>query len=167
MTTSATIRPATADDAERIQQVARESWHAAYGDFLDEATIDETVDAWYEPEKLIADDITPDDRAIFVAVADGTVVGFVEVAPSGKDDGVAHLYRIYVVPDFWSRGIGTALLDRAETVLRKRGFDRLVLSVFADNAVGVQFYESAGFERIETTYVERFDTQQHEYAKDL
>ncbi len=46
------LRPATPADADGIAAVARESWHAAYGDFLSAETIDATVDAWYDPQGL-------------------------------------------------------------------------------------------------------------------
>ncbi len=165
MSADVTVRAATRGDADAVQRVARDAWHAAYGEFIDADRLDETVDAWYDPDRVGAEDIDNPDRPFFVAVVGGDVAGFVEAAPG--DGGVAHLYRIYVAPDNWNRGIGSALLERIEQALRERGFDRLVLSVFAENTVGVQFYESSGFRRTESTHSERFEAREYEYAKDL
>ncbi|MEF8814863.1 MAG: GNAT family N-acetyltransferase [Halovenus sp.] len=165
MSADVTVRAATGDDAAAVRRITREAWHAAYGEFIDASRIDETIDAWYDTDRLVADDIDPPDRPFFVAVVGDDVAGFVEAA-SG-DEGVAHLYRIYVAPEYWHRGIGSSLLERIEQALRERGFDRLVLSVFAENTVGVQFYESSGFLRTDSTYSERFDTREYEYAKEL
>ena len=161
------LRPATEADAEGIRNVARAAWHAAYSSMLEGDRIDRTVESWYAPERLIEDDIAPDERPLFVAVADGTVVGFAEAPPDGDDTGLAHLYRIYVDPDHWGQGIGRALLERIQMTLRERNFERLTVSVHADNEVGVAFYEAAGFERLGTAPDEAFGGERHEYRKRL
>lgn len=167
MTPELSIRPASPADAASIQQIARKAWHAAYEGTIDSNQIDATVDSWYAPERLMADDIDQPDRPFFVATIDGEITGFVEAVPDDAEPDLAHLYRIYVAPEHWQEGIGRSLLERTVDVLRERDFDRLVLSVFADNDVGVAFYESMGFERIATTYSERFGARQYQYEKHL
>jgi ribosomal protein S18 acetylase RimI-like enzyme len=164
--TDATIRPATASDTGAIRAVARASWHAAYDPVLGADRVDEVVDSWYDPERLATDDVEPDERPFFVA-DDGGVVGFAEAVPDDEDGDTAHLYRIYVHPDEWGRGIGGSLLDRIEDVLGNRGFEWLTLSVMAENDVGVRFYESEGFERTATTRNEQLDIREFEYGKPL
>jgi len=167
MTGSIEIRSATREDAPAIQTVARESWHAAYDAKLGSDRVDETVSSWYDPERVVSDDIEPTDRPVFVAKAQRSIVGFVEAIPDDTDENLAHLYRIYVTPDYWGNGVGTALLERIESTLRSRGFEQLNLSVMAANDVGVQFYESRGFERTATTQNEQLDIQEYEYRKAL
>lgn len=161
------VREATRDDAKAIKHVARDSWHAVYDSVLGVDRVDETVESWYDPERLITDDIEQNDRLFFVGVVDETVVGFVETVPDESDDKLAHLYRLYVASDYWGRGIGSSLLDHIETVLEEQGFDRLQLSVMAENNAGVSFYESNGFQRTSTTQNEQLDFQQYEYLKHL
>ena len=161
------IRPATLDDAEAIQRVARDSWHAAYDAVIGADQVDETVNSWYDPERLVAEDIQQPERLLVVATADGEILAFAEAVPDEDDDQLAHLHRIYVAPAEWSRGIGSSLLDHIETLLEIRGFDRLHLSVMAENDVGVNFYESNGFHRVGTTANDQLDIQQYEYRKQL
>lgn len=149
------IRQATPDDAAAVKRVARASWHATYDDLLGERTVDETVDQWYDPDRL-ADAARSDDHVLHVADAgDATdaeppaIVAFAHAVPGEEEDALAHLVRIYALLEWWGEGVGSALLDRTESVLRERGFDRLRLSVFAENEVGVGFYESRGFERVD------------------
>jgi ribosomal protein S18 acetylase RimI-like enzyme len=137
------IRDATVEDIDGIQRVARRGWMAAYGDFLTEAAIDAIVDDWYAPAQL-EDSITAADAVYLVAEAD-ELTGYASAAPIA--DGEAQLYAIYVDPDRWSDGIGTRLLGRIIERLAERDIERVRVEVLADNAVGVSFYESRGFER--------------------
>ena len=161
------VRSATEADADAIQQVARESWHAVYDSILGPDRIDAKVDSWYDPERLVNDDITDPHRPFFVAVAEESVIGFVEAVPDESDGDKAHLYRIYVVPEYWGRGVGSSLLEHIETTLKERGFVHLELSVLAENDVGVGFYESSGFDRISTVHNDQLDIREYEYQKRL
>jgi GNAT superfamily N-acetyltransferase len=183
--TDVTLRNATATDAGAIKRVARAAWHAAYDDVLGPDAVDETVDAWYDPDRLVADDVRDPDRPFVLAARDGDVVGFAEAAardrpsegandePSDESGGsvdgapVWHLYRPYVHPTAWGEGVGTALLDRIEDALRRRGVDELRVFVLAANDVCVGFYESRGFDRVATGTEEQFDAARHEYGNRL
>ncbi len=166
MADSHQVRPATTDDARAIQRVARESWHAAYDSLLGEAVVSSTVDAWFDPDRLVADDVRPDERPLFVADGADGLVGFAEAVP-GDDEDVYHLYRIYVTPSAWGTGIGTSLLERVEAAARERGARRLRLSVLAENDDAVAFYEARGFERVGESYDEQFDARRFAYAKNI
>lgn len=167
MGAESTLRTATESHAEAVQEVARESWHAAYGQFIEPDQIDRIIDEWYAPERLIADDISQPSRPFFVALIEEAVVGFAEAVPENAEHGIAQLYRIYVAPEYWNQGIGQRLLERIHQELTERGFDRLNLSVFAENNVGVRFYEAMGFERIDSAYSDEFGSQEYEYTKRL
>jgi ribosomal protein S18 acetylase RimI-like enzyme len=146
------IRPARTDDVTAIRTVARSSWHAAYDDFLGPETVDRTVDEWYALDSLRA---VIEDSEHVVSVAedrDTAVLGFAHVGQSPEDDGLSELYRIYVRPERWGEGIGSRLL--ADVTERVTGYDRLGLSVFTENEVGIEFYEREGFERVGTEEIE-------------
>ena len=79
-----------------------------------------------------------------------------------------HLLRIYVAPGCWNAGIGTALLERVEGDLEARDVPAYELAVLAANDVGVSFYESCDFERVETEEAELAGVAvtQHWYRKE-
>ncbi|MBZ6494159.1 GNAT family N-acetyltransferase [Natrinema longum] len=152
------VRHATVDDAWIIHEIARQSWHAAYDDLLGPETVDDVVDEWYaigDLESSIREASGRRDAAFLVAsgspAADTETVarGFAHAVPWPEDRSVAFLARLYVRPDRWNDGTGTALLDALETEL-SAAFDRLRLAVLAANEVGISFYESTGFEHVET-----------------
>jgi ribosomal protein S18 acetylase RimI-like enzyme len=159
-----TVREATPSVAPAVREIARESWHAAYDDILGAGRVAETVTDWYavdDLERAITDASEREDAVFVVADRSGPngecepdIVGFahadvrVDAPAAPADTAVALLIRIYVRPSAWSEGVGTALLERVETALQGQ-CDRLRLVVLADNAAGVSFYESSGFERVE------------------
>jgi len=77
---------------------------------------------------------------VWVAVLGGRPAGFVAV----KDDVLQHLY---VHPDFHRRGVGAALLGKAQA-LCPIGFR---LWVFQQNAQARRFYESHGLRLVRLT----------------
>ena len=112
-------------------------------------TVDEILADWYAPDSL-RENVTDDNHVFLVAVRSGDIVGFADACRWNDAPDVAVLARIYVHSDHWNDGIGGMLLARIEFLLGERGFDRLRLVVFAENDVGVSFYESSGFDRVET-----------------
>ena len=63
-----------------------------------------------------------------------------------RSEREAELYAIYLHPSRWDRGIGRALLQRAEESMRSSGFREAVLWVLAGNERGERFYRAAGWE---------------------
>jgi GNAT superfamily N-acetyltransferase len=78
----------------------------------------------------------------------GCVRGFATTRPGRDDDlppGAGEVHSIYLAPEAWNRGLGSALLATASDDLRSRGFSPLVLWVIEANAGARRFYERAGW----------------------
>lgn len=58
----------------------------------------------------------------------------------------AHILLIYVQPQHRGQGIGTALIQQAETWAKARGDRALGLQVFADNQPALNLYRRQGFQ---------------------
>lgn len=106
------VRDAVPEDTEGITRVAEQGWTTAYADILAESTIEAALAEWYDPT-LTRERIDDDDVTYLVAVQDESVVGYVSGA--AHDSTVVSLGSIYVTPDHWGDGIGTALLSEFET----------------------------------------------------
>jgi ribosomal protein S18 acetylase RimI-like enzyme len=142
------IREATPDDVPTVRSVARESWLKAYADVVPESVIEEAVAEWYADEtmtRIVGDDeqvclVAVDDRS-----GDEELIGFAHGATDGDEGDVL---RLYVHPDRWHEGIGTALLEAMERRLTDMGAERMQAMVLADNEMGKAFYEDRGFEKV-------------------
>lgn len=147
----------TLEDEDDVQEFARAhglAWRAAYDDVLPESVISEVpveiagerLSEWY-------DRYAPDSDRVLVAEVDGVVRGYAyfrwEETKPFVGPGEAGLKEIYVHPEYWGEGIGTALLERGLELL-PAGVSALKLEVLADNDVARSFYEGRGFEPVDT-----------------
>jgi GNAT superfamily N-acetyltransferase len=60
-------------------------------------------------------------------------------------DGAAHIEQVSVHPDYARRGIGRALIDRAESWARDRGLPALTLTTYVEVPWNGPYYERLGF----------------------
>jgi ribosomal protein S18 acetylase RimI-like enzyme len=146
MTTGAqpTIEPATADDLEAVTEL----WVRLARDQRDHdsfvradanrETMRETLTAYVHTNGLL------------VARAEDDVVGFVsyslERGALELDATRGMLSNIYVEPAYRGRGVGTALLEAAETALRARGATVVILEVMVDNEAARRFYDDREYD---------------------
>ena len=145
-----TVRSADVADADPIGRVQVETWRAAYTGLMpDEVVAGFDVEA---QQRMWREGLAREPRpgsAIFVAEIDGEVVGFASVGRSRdeKAENEGELYAIYLHPSHWDRGIGRALLQRAEESMRTFGFEHALLWVLEGNERGERFYRAAGWKR--------------------
>lgn len=124
------LRPATDADVAAVvavQIASRESAAMPPGIHPEHEVL-----AWLTA-KLASDDV-------WVAEADGAVVGYARVTPGWLDD-------LYVVPGHAGQGVGSALLD----VVKARQPDGFCLWVFEMNAPARAFYARHGLVELERT----------------
>ncbi|MFB6134250.1 MAG: GNAT family N-acetyltransferase [Halanaeroarchaeum sp.] len=139
------VRRATTDDAEAIRTIAKESLLASYTGALDDETIQEAVDEWYGGDRL-ADLLAVDTEYFLVAEHEGDVAGFAELTVSDATD-VGAIQWLHVKPEFRDSGVGTELLEAAESELLDQDVARIEGAVLAANIEGGKFYENAGYVR--------------------
>jgi ribosomal protein S18 acetylase RimI-like enzyme len=143
------VRLATVDDADAIGRIQVETWRASYTGLVP----DEAIAAFdvASRQRLWREGLRRRPRAgtaTFVVEDGGEVVGFASVGAS-TDEGAGQegeLYAIYLHPTRWGRGIGRALLQRAEESMRSSGFRGAILWVLEGNDRASRFYRAAGWQ---------------------
>ena len=169
------IRPGSAADAPAIVQVRRESWYAAYSAIIAPSIIDRATAtggsaanppsyrrtlvavageqpavvgyASFGPERIVASpqpalSAPPGGQP---AAGPAARVGAGPLTPAGRTGEVGELYALYLLPTWWSAGVGRALMTSVLDALRGDRYRRVVLWVLADNARARRFYGRAGF----------------------
>jgi ribosomal protein S18 acetylase RimI-like enzyme len=131
-----------------IRRVAAAAWWATYGDSLPETAIDGALGEWYG-EATVERAVQDDEVVYVVADADG-IVGYAGATGDGAGPDTACLASVYVTPERWDEGVGTALLRAVAERLRARGFERLRATVLAENDIGRAFYDRRGFDPVDS-----------------
>ena len=103
----------------------------------------EIKDARNKPELSIDKKLSVNDDLFFIAKESNQVIGTIM---AGYDGHRGWVYYVAVHPDFRRKGIGTALMQRAEKSLWEIGCSKLNLQIRADNSHVQTFYESIGYD---------------------
>lgn len=89
------------------------------------------------------------DRAFVARSEEEGIVGFVtfglEEDTYRRDVSRGVVENLYVEPGHRDRGVGSALLERAERTLADHGADVVTLEAMAENDDARRFYERAGY----------------------
>lgn len=139
------VRAARSADAAGIAELDVRSWRAAYGDIFPSAelaklSVEQRRASW---ERVIARAFG--EQIALVAEFNGELVGVCQAGPArDAPEGVAEIYSLYVEPDLWGRGVGTALFDVALPWLAP-SYEKATLWVVRENKKARRFYEARGF----------------------
>ena len=153
------IRSATTNDAHRIAEIKVAGWRAAYRGlmpdaFLDEMSVDRHTSIW---QTSVADH----PGRVLVAELNGIVAGYLSAAASRDvdpiDPAIGEIYALYVHPDHWRLGLGSALMAAGLETLRRARFSLAMLWVLAENEPAIRFYQTHGFQPDGRSKLETWD----------
>ncbi len=99
---------------------------------------------------FITDRLAKAESVIFLAVGDGSYLGFTQLYPLFSSVGLGRawlLNDLYVAPASRRQGAGEALLERARQFAEETGALSLALETAVDNVPAQQLYERLGWVR--------------------
>jgi putative acetyltransferase len=129
------IREARADQAQSLAAIQRDASLAGYAHiFPPELYPYPTGVVAQRWEEFLADD----EVTVLVAEEDGATTGVAACSSEWLDS-------LYVLPQWWKRGVGRALHDEVLARQRAGGCERCHLWVLEDNDRARRFYERLGW----------------------
>jgi GNAT superfamily N-acetyltransferase len=135
------IRAADGNDLLAILDVGRRTWPATYESIAGADYVAMGLAKWWTADATI-----PSIRAgrVTVAELDGTVVG---IAGVGPDENHLVLWKLYVLPEYQGRGIGSALV--ASVIDQATGLHpEIRITYLEGNTLAEAFYRGKGFVEI-------------------
>ena len=146
---SVRVREAVPDDTDAIVAVTAAGWRAAYREIVAPERLADLPVARWRHEVHVGLLRPVDDAFSYVAEFGGGFAGYCFVAaPSREPDlgpDVAELVAIYVEPERWGQGAGSALMGAAMDRLADLPYREIVLWTFKENAPAIAFYERHGW----------------------
>lgn len=106
-------------------------------------------DVW-DSEKNLNGITSKDSSNILVAEEDGTIIGNVFIVRYGNE--VSYLFRLAVKKGFRQKGVASALIEKAEAVIKLGGSAEVGLYVDSGNINLQEFYKKRGFRISPKTY---------------
>lgn len=97
--------------------------------------------------KFLKNKFDSENEVQILALVDNVVVGMAGIGAIGATYKLKHRAElgISVAKEFWSLGIGKALMEACIECARKAGYVQLELTVVAENERAVSMYKRAGF----------------------
>ena len=141
-----TIRNMRRSDEAEVGRLYVRSWQEGYKGLLPQAYLD-GLDAWRWDGKFT------DLPGSFV-ITDGDIIAGHSCARPVADEampGWGEVWTLYVLPEYWGKGYGRALLDNSVSWLNEQGFDRVYLWALESNTRARRFYEHSGFVQTQDT----------------
>lgn len=143
------IRDATIEDAKKISEIGVMSWKTAYIGIISDEYLDSL--SMEKRNKYILNSLKEGHKHYIIAEYEGQAVGMSCFYPRSKEGPVAdewELEAIYLLPQFWSKGIGIKLIQRAFRYMHDQQADACGLWVLQENLRARRFYEDIGFKDI-------------------
>ncbi len=106
----------------------------------------------FRSKEMIHDLIKEPDNNIFVAEINKQLAGFIVIFINNTPDfsllvprRIAIVDNFGVHPDFRKQGIGTALINTAETWAKNKGAGNIELNVYLFNTSAIHLYQKLGY----------------------
>jgi GNAT superfamily N-acetyltransferase len=140
------IRYATAKDAKLLGDIYPIAYCSAYKGLLPDSTLNRISSRYMK--KVFRKAITEKLETVALIYEDDKVAGFMSIGRyRGKDldDTWGEIKRIYLLPSFIGKGIGSEFLNWGIEELKDMGYKKICLWVFQQNTKGRKLYEKIRF----------------------
>jgi diamine N-acetyltransferase len=136
------IRLATVEDISTIAEIASITWAIAYKDILSEEQRVYMLEMMYSYDSLLQQMIN--EQTFLIAELSQKVVGFLSYELAYNKSNGMKIHKYYVLPEVQGKGVGSALLQKAEKIATKNTIEFITLNVNRFNLT-IQHYFSKGF----------------------
>ena len=143
------IRPAEESDAEGLAYLGAHTFSDTYSRTLSAEDLDDYLRRAFSPERMLKD-ITDPDVLLFLGLISDTACAYIKLQPTPVRQCIhganpIELLRLYVLPGWKGRGIGTALMDATLKSARDKAYKTCWLKVWEQNTRAIEFYANKGF----------------------
>jgi GNAT superfamily N-acetyltransferase len=157
---------ATERDVGEIADLAGVIWRVHYPGIITSEQIDYMLAKMYSLE-VLRDEIARRGICYEKLMVDGEFAGFASFGPvaaeadeaGATEEGASgfktvKLHKLYVLPRWHGKGLGTLLLKHCEDEARKGGARKIILAVNKRNSKAIAAYQRNGFAAVKSVVVD-------------
>lgn len=133
----------TDTDIKTLVGLASTIWPVCFKDIVTRAQIDYMLAKMYAPETIRRE--TEAGIAFFFVELAGENIGYLSYDLRPNSYGVIVLQKIYLLPEYWSKGIGNQLIAHVFKQASTAGATAVELNVNKANSRALKAYGRAGF----------------------
>lgn len=150
-----TFRLISVGEVEHLRDVAAKSFLAAYAGQIEDALMHDYLGETHSTE-VLTKELATEGTYYYFAIHEGIESGFLMLEHPQTHPGLdlkpaVFIHRIYLLPEYWSLGLGSEMMAFCEAFARERGADWIWLQVWRENLRALKFYRRWGFEEFATT----------------
>lgn len=140
------IRKATTDDCNLINSLAALVFPATYQEIISAEQLDYMMEWMYAPAH-IRRQMEEEGHVYFIAYLDGKECGYLSVQP--QDGEEFHLQKIYVLPSFQGKHVGSYLFEQAVGYIKEVHPGPCIMELNVNrNNKALHFYERMGMRKL-------------------
>lgn len=138
-----TLRPVTREEFPQVRRLAETIWPICYREILSPEQISYMMEMMYS-FPVIGKEVSEGVRYAFAEQAN-TLAGYLAWGPCEELPGTAKLHKLYLLPEYQGKGVGSSALSAVKAEAKAAGFTRLRLNVNRRNAKAIACYTRNGF----------------------
>ncbi|WP_430933977.1 GNAT family N-acetyltransferase [Saccharicrinis sp. 156] len=143
------IRKIAENDIKVLQEIGKQTFFETFTSENSEENMIEYLENEFSTEKLRSE-LRNKSSLFYFAESDGKVVGYLKINLGDaqteiNDINSLEIERIYVLKEFFRKGVGQKLLDMAIKKTKELKKDYVWLGVWEHNTRAIRFYEKNGF----------------------
>lgn len=143
------IRRVTTGDMMSLQKIGRQTFDETFSEVNSEENMTKYLEERFSADRLIWE-LNNTDSEFYFAVSGNKVIGYLKVN-SGvaqtelQDDKALEIERIYVLKEYYGKGAGQLLYEKALEIARHKKAGYIWLGVWENNLRAQKFYKKNGF----------------------
>ena len=141
------VQVVTNDDLALVAALAKEIWTEHYTPIIGRAQVDYMLGN-IQSEHAIQQQIDRENFLYYLIETEGTFVGYIGVQLGDKE---LFLSKVYVRESERGKGLGGEAICFVTGLARRRGAEKISLTVNKNNTVAIRSYEKYGFNNLGST----------------
>ncbi len=143
------IKKISKNDIVQLQNVGRQTFYETFSEGNTEENMKNYLREGFSVEKLTTE-LDDKNSEFYFSILNNKAIGYLKInfgksQTELQDQNAVEIERIYVLKEFYGKGVGQILYDKAIQIAKQKMADYVWLGVWEKNSRAISFYKKNGF----------------------